>query len=136
MNIPEQVLIDEEDRPKLEAMGKWHISADGYCVRKWDKINKKYCYIPMHRIIVNCPKDKVVDHINHNKLDNRKCNLRVVTHQQNTFNKKNIKGYTRKENKYQVQIEVNYKKIYIGLFDTEEEAQNAYLLAKQEYHKI
>ena len=40
----------------------------------------------MHRYIMNCPKDKVIDHINHDTLDNRKANLRVVTQLENTLN--------------------------------------------------
>jgi hypothetical protein len=79
----------------------------------------------------------LLDHINRNPLDNRICNLRIVNHQENSFNKDN-KGYcfNKNKNKWQSQIMVNYKQIHLGLFNTEEEAKNAYLIAKQKYHII
>ncbi|MCQ2574535.1 MAG: HNH endonuclease [Alphaproteobacteria bacterium] len=49
-----------------------------------------YAYINntrLHRIITGCPDNMVVDHINHNTLDNRRCNLRVVTNRVNAQNK-------------------------------------------------
>lgn len=63
-----------------------------------------------------------IDHINNNKLDNRLCNLRQVTHQQNNFNssirknnKTKIKGvsWNKKSNKWIVQIQANYIKTHI-----------------------
>ncbi len=133
-NIPENVLVDNEDREMLEAMGKWYI-AYGYCVRS-DNKNKKQ--IRMHRVIMNPPDNMVIDHINGNPLDNRRCNLRIVTCQQNQWNQIKAKGYTwhKKTNKWQVRIAINQKNISLGLFDTEQEAHNAYLSAKEKYHKI
>lgn len=80
---------------------------------------------------------KMLDHINRNTSDNRIDNLRIVTNQQNSFNKVS-KGYTwnKNLNKWQSQIKVNYKNIYLGLYETEEEAQQSYLLAKKQYHLI
>jgi hypothetical protein len=72
-----------------------------------------------------------------NKSDNRICNLRIVSNQQNCFNR-NPKGYyfAKHANKWEAQIHLNYKKIYLGLFNTEEEARDAYLQAKEKYHII
>jgi hypothetical protein len=136
-NIPELVLIDEEDRSKLEAMGKWHITSKGYC-KKGKRIKDKVIDIHMHRVIMNCPDDMFVDHINHDPLDNRKCNLRIVTIKQNNWNRKSVKGYSwsKQANKWWAKIIVNNKLIHIGYYNTEEEAHNAYLLAKKEHHKI
>jgi hypothetical protein len=79
-----------------------------------------------------------IDHINAVKTDNRICNLRAVTHQQNHFNRITAKGYHWhiSSQKYIAQIRINYKAIHLGLFNTEEEARSAYLAAKEIYHKI
>jgi hypothetical protein len=130
-NIPENVLVDDCDREMLEAMGKWHISSGGYCVRR--RPNTR-----MHRVIMQPPDNLFVDHINGNKLDNRRENLRIVTNQQNQWNQTRAKGYywNAERNKWQVTIVVNKKNIFLGRFDTEEQARQAYLNAKQELHKI
>lgn len=92
----------------------------------------------LHRIIIerqniNIPKDMVVDHINRNKLDNRKCNLRVVTRSINYANSdKEIKGYYyRKDiNKYVANICYHKRIIHLGNYDTKEDAHTAYIAAK------
>jgi hypothetical protein len=64
--------------------------------------------------------------------------LRSVTHQQNNWNRVNAKGYTiiKNSNKYRAEIRLNTKKIYLGSYNTEQEARSAYLAAKEIYHKI
>ena len=80
-----------------------------------------------------------VDHINHNGLDNRRCNIRIVDNQKNGFNKRpnnnclysQYKGvsYYKKDKKWSSQISVNNKSIYLGRYDTELEASYAYDIA-------
>lgn len=79
-----------------------------------------------------------IDHINGIRDDNRLENLRIVNNQQNQWNRNNDKGYTfnSKFNKFQARIHKNKKVISLGYFDTEEEARQAYLDAKQIYHAI
>jgi hypothetical protein len=79
-----------------------------------------------------------LDHINGVKTDNRICNLRSVTHQQNNWNRVNAKGYCviKNSNKYKAEIRLNSKKIYLGTYNSEQEARAAYLEAKEIYHKI
>jgi len=79
-----------------------------------------------------------IDHINGIKNDNRIFNLRSVTNQQNQWNRTTAKGYSffKRDNKWQSKIKLNNKTIFLGLFKTEEEARNAYLQAKEIYHKI
>ena len=100
---------------------------------------KKY---QVHRLIafaylgldIENPK-KVIDHINRDKLDNQVSNLRIVSQQENTFNR-NVKGYYKRGNKYVARIYINGKKICLGTYETETEAHNAYLQAKLIHHII
>ena len=84
-----------------------------------------------------------IDHINGNKNDNRLENLRECVHAENmqntkTYitNKSGFKGvyFSKKAKKWVSQITYNYKSIYLGLFDTAEEAHEEYLRAKSEKH--
>ena len=79
---------------------------------------------------------KQIDHINGDRICNHVDNLRIVTHQENHHNQTKAKGYTfnKQKNKWQAQIRLNNKRIYIGYFETEEEARQAYLEAKLKYH--
>ena len=81
---------------------------------------------------------KQADHKDHNTLDNNRLNLRIVTNQQNHFNRNNPKGYSwnKPRQKYLASIKLNGKRIHLGLFQTTREAHNAYLIAKEKYHKI
>jgi len=90
--------------------------------------------------IYNTSRNNSIDHIHHEvgvPLDNSITNLRVVNNQQNLFNT-NAKGYCfhKASNKYESKIGLNGKKIHLGLFDTADEARNAYLEAKKVYHII
>lgn len=118
-----EVLIDIDDIEKIQQC-KWRISSTGY-VRNDNKGR-------LHRYIMNCPDDMVVDHINGNKLDNRKCNLRICTVQQNNMNKKSKnknnlpRGVEKDKNRYKAYITYNHKRIYLGSYKTIEEASEAY----------
>ena len=80
--------------------------------------------------------DNMIDHYNRNKKDNRLENLHVVTCQQNQFNR-NAKGFHLTPNgRYSTEIRINGVSIYLGTFDTEEEAHASYLQAKLKYHVI
>ena len=77
-----------------------------------------------------------LDHEDRNKSNNRICNLRISNRIQQTQNV-NCKGFTKtKNNKFAAQIVVNYKHIWLGTFDTEQQARQAYLDAKKLYHNI
>ena len=90
--------------------------------------------ILMHRAITNAPPDKVVDHINHNSLDNRKTNLRICSNQDNVRNQlprltaSKYKGVTRNNDhsKWRAAIVVDGKLIHLGAFTDEIEAAKAY----------
>lgn len=102
----------------------------------------KYHHILGHRLCWylhygKLPKN-LIDHIDGDKTNNRIENLRDVTNQQNHFNRAKTKGYTwyKSKNKFQAQIKLNGKNKNLGYFEKEEDARNAYLLAKEKYHII
>lgn len=79
-------IVDDEDFERLSQY-KWYYHHEGYAVRN-SKENMRRRLISMHRIINNTPDGKVTDHINGDKLDNRKSNLRSCTHAENARNSK------------------------------------------------
>ena len=105
-----------------------------FCIDK-----KQFCLYAHHFawfcVYKECVKE--IDHINRINDDNRICNLRSVTRQENQFNR-TAKGYSwnKHRNKWRARIFLNNKEIYLGLYITEEEARNAYLEAKEKYHII
>lgn len=116
---------------KLLLQYKWYIS-QGY-IRRKTKENKS---IFIHRLVMNAPKNMVVDHINGNTLDNRRENLRVVTSSQNSMNrtklpKHNTSGFLgvyfhKKQKKWRAVVKVTIdgkqKLVYAKNFNTKEEA--------------
>lgn len=89
MNIPQGVKVDVEDKQRVLLYGKWHIDHKGY-VRINKQVNGKQFGVRLHRFILelNDKEKRQVDHINGDKLDNRKSNLRLVTNSQNQMNKR------------------------------------------------
>jgi len=136
-NIPENVLVDDIDRPMLEAMGKWYVNR-GYCIKKTSRKLGKRKNLQMHRVIMCPPDDMFIDHINGNTLDNRRCNLRIVTTQQNAFNRLGAKGcrWDEKRKKFYASIGIGGKYFNLGRYDTKEEARAAYEAAKARLHVI
>lgn len=78
--------------------------------------------------------EKQIDHINLNKQDNRICNLREANASENSRNKAlrpdsetGFKGVKKQGNKYMARCQVGDKRKYLGLYETAEEAHQAYL---------
>jgi hypothetical protein len=139
-----EVLIDDEDYDKIKKY-HWYVrqSHGIFYANAQIMVNYKRTTFHIHKIIMNTK--SVVDHINGNGLDNRKCNLRICTIKQNSTNlkkcKRNISGYKgvsaiaeKNSVKYIAQITYNYKNIYLGLFDTAQKAHSAYCEASKKYH--
>lgn len=123
-----ETIVDEEDYYKLKQIS-WWLGCHGYTAGHIIETTKK-CVL-LHRYLLNYDGKDIVDHKNNNPLDNRKCNLRIVTKKQNSMNKTSRKNATSKYigvswaknvNKWSCQIHVNKKKIHLGLFEKEDEA--------------
>lgn len=115
--------IDVEDIEKVK-YHKWNF-AKGYASCR----NKRVSSLFMHRLILDT--DQFVDHINHNGLDNRKDNLRIVSKSQNQMNA-NYKGvYKSCGENWMARIKLNGKTCHIGTFVDIEEAYYARWYAEQ-----
>lgn len=136
-NLPVEILVDLDDVQELKQY-TWSLNREGY-VRT--RINNKY--ILMHRFVNKCPDNQVVDHINRNKLDNRKSNLRNCSiaencHNKNTpsNNKSGITGvlFNEQSKKWRAYIMCNGINYHLGFFNKKEEAIQARKNAEQTYN--
>lgn len=116
----------------------WFVTKDGYAARALAGGRQEY----MHKRILNPEKGFFTDHINRDKLDNRRDNLRAVTKQQNRFNagkaagcKNQRKGVIYDENRsnYQARLMVGGRYVLRKRFDVFEEACSAYEKAVLQY---
>lgn len=101
----------------------------------------------MHRIvyyahnqswnIFDSSMDNMIDHINRKPSDNSIKNLKIATNQENQWNR-DVKGYCwhKPTNKWRARINVDGKRKELGYFEKEADARNAYIKAKEKYHKI
>jgi len=125
-------LVDNDIFDELKKY-KWHL-VSGYAARfEWIKEKKNVRPSYMHRTIMNTPNGKQTDHINLNKLDNRKENLRVCSRVENSGNipllKNNtsgFKGVGTRGKKWRAYISNKNKHIHLGYFSSKELAAEAY----------
>jgi hypothetical protein len=146
-NGRQDILIDDEDYG-LVSQYNWFIYA---CSVKGKRARTMYAVahikgrtVRMHRLILKVIDRKViVDHKDHNGLNNQKSNLRIATSQQNQFNmrpfnsnKTGFKGvsYNKKDKRYAVFLGVNNKHRFFGNFSTAVEAAKKYNELARQYH--
>jgi hypothetical protein len=120
-------LVDDDDYERVSKFN-WHLhqsaDRDGYYASS---------NVKMHRLIINAPHGSVVDHINGNKLDNRKENLRFCTHAENAQNTRSRGGssrykgvhYNRKNKKWMGAFVFNGTYYYCGMHDSEKDCARA-----------
>ena len=123
--------------------GKWKVvenksnDGQGYC-----QVNFNGIMVFYHVIIwilstgKDIPQGMEIDHINGNKIDNRIKNLRVVSHRKNQQNQKTHREgqlvgcyFNEAKGKYHAQIQIGEKRVFLGLYKTEQEAHKAYEIA-------
>ena len=134
-----RTIIDTEDIQKIINY-TWCLSGNGYAV-SW--VDGRMIYL--HRFLSSTPEGMNTDHINTERLDNRKSNLRYATNAENSHNIVSTRGSSKykgvcflKTKKWPLKkpwlsyITCNKKKKYLGYFATQEEAATAYDNAAKE----
>jgi hypothetical protein len=125
-------LVDDCDFDDLSKYF-WWLTSNGYAARK----GKGRTTIRMHRQVIGVTADrsKLVDHINGNRLDNRRENLRACNKSQNGMNSKTrsdsvsgLKGVTATRGRFSARISVDGRQKYLGSYETAEEAHEVYCL--------
>jgi hypothetical protein len=124
-------LVDDADFLFLSQWA-WRRSTKGYVVRS-ETINGKRVYMNLHRVIMNAPRGLYVDHIDNDKLNNTRSNLRLCTQSQNQANRRlhknnssGFKGVTRRGNRWHARIWVQEKQIHLGYHDKAYQASMLY----------
>lgn len=137
-----EFVIDKEDLELVK--GYTWTDSDGYIVTTNTTEDGTTEYIYIHRLILglaSCKEVNDVDHIDGNPLNNRKSNLRLCEHIDNSRNrnflsKNNSSGFTgvsKRGDKFRAYINVEGAQIHLGLFNTAEDAYNARLEAEEKY---
>lgn len=136
-------LIDDEDAPLVQPLkwcAGWNESSRTYYAYRGISPAKsptgKFRLVLMHRFIMSVPHGdrRMVDHKDHDGLNNRRENLRVCTRSRNMQNanstlrpqKSRFKGVTLNGNRWRAQLKADGKVVNLGTFATEEDAALAY----------
>lgn len=131
-------IVDESDYESISRF-KWCFS-HGYALRK---NNGKTQY--MHQLINNTPAGMVTDHINRDRLDNRRANLRSVTRSVNNSNRNpvsvNASGlkniyWDKQTNKWRVKVGRGYKTVHLGRFTKLPDALSTLKNWEEQLHDI
>jgi hypothetical protein len=134
-------IVDDGDYAWL-TQWRWRLNSKGYAIRSFT-INGKEIVLCMHREIMQAQRGQFVDHIDHNRLNNGRANLRFVTQQQNLMNRRlhrnnssGQKGVSRLHDKWHARIQLNEQSIHLGFFDDLETAAQVYDVAARKLFGI
>lgn len=124
-------LIDDDDAPLIMRY-RWQYQARGYAV---GRVNGQQVY--MHRFLLNAPPGLQVDHINGNRLDNSRANLRLVTPRQNRQNSlprpHHLKGISWEKQRWRVRIHVDGQCLNLGSYSDPHHAALLYDAAARHF---
>ena len=143
----QMALIDDEDFVYISPY-KWHVNRSHnknvfYAASTIRRRDGKQTLLLMHRLIMNAKIGEIVDHINHDTLNNQKSNLRICTNSENRKNSNTrcdsvsgIKGiyWDKRRNKWQSHIKINGKHKHLGFFERQEDAYAVYCEAVKNLH--
>ena len=124
--------VDDEDLQRT-SQHRWRLSAQGYAYRYVTVKGERSLCVLLHRWLLNAPPKLQIDHINMNRLDNRRANLRLVTYAEN---KQNVLSYvkpgrtsrfrgvswSKQAKKWVAQTRLNNVGYYLGNYSDEAEA--------------
>lgn len=137
-----EFLFDIEDLPLINSRS-WYVDKDGYLASSYIYAGRR-CFTMFHRLVMKACQGQVVDHINRNRADNRKGNLRCCTRFENNLNrgrrstnKSGVIGvhYDKKRHKWIANITYNKRRIFIGRYSSKDEAIKARLAKEAELFK-
>lgn len=126
-------LVDDEDYEHL-ALFNWYCHS-GYAARMMPRGRRRPARVFMHHVLLPTPSGMFIDHANGNRLDNRRCNLRLATKAENNRNvqrkRNNRSGYKGvwwrvRYQKWEAGIRVNGRLKFLGYFDAPDIAARAY----------
>jgi hypothetical protein len=136
--------IDDSDYELISSFHwSFHKTKNGEYARTWRNEGGKNKFYLMHRIILCPPRGVQVDHQNMNGLDNRRSNLRLCNHSENMCNRRPRKdstskikgvGFVKRINRWQVRIQKDNKRIYLGIFLSRKKAVETYNNVAQKLH--
>lgn len=129
-----EFLFDAEDLPLIESRN-WYRDKDGYLVSCYYFSGVRR-FVRFHRIVMKATSQQIVDHINKNRADNRKGNLRLCNSSENDRNRSrystNTSGVTgvffdKRRRKWVANITYNNKRLHLGRYASKEDAVRARL---------
>lgn len=134
-------LIDDADYGWL-CQYRWLYHANGYAIRI-EKIDGKRRFFHMHREIMQAQRGQIVDHIDTDRLNNTRANLRIVTKSQNMWNRSAnevnsspFKGVSAHARGWYARIKVNNRAIHLGYFDDPKMAAMVYDAAASYFFSV
>lgn len=142
-NCDDVFYVDIEDYEKIKNYCWLKHKTNGYIISNTYKINGKKKEIKLHRLIMDAKDGDIIDHINGQKTDNRKSNLRFCNAYQNGMNStnktKNISGqkgvyYIKRDDSWLADISVNGKRIRLGQRKNLKEAIKLRKDAEEKYY--